>query len=139
MIAINRPPSENTADLRGKMVTLKKRDVNPTSASNPVFVNERLTPSAVECMPGEDGQYQTCLFTDMYGQKTSLGNIGFINQQVSNPVINVFRHPNGSLVTRIDFKDPPNCEIFGVYPSLTLKCSDMSKKGVFTPPQQPYN
>lgn len=139
MIAINKPPEDATKISKGKLTTLKKRDINPLMAGNPVFVNKNLFPIAIECVPSEDNETQTCKFTDLYGQTTTLDNIGFINQQGSNPVINVFKHPEGQIVTRMDFKESPICEIFGVFPSLTLKCSerpkgDANQQRVMSPP-----
>lgn len=123
MIAVNRPKKGEQLP-KSKLMALTQRDVDPISGNAPVFVNERLAPKSIECFPSPNGSHQTCVFTDAYGQKSTLGNISFINQQVSKSTVNVYRHTNGTLRTRMDFQDIPQCEVFGVHPSLNLKCSD---------------
>jgi len=127
MIAINKPPSSDYDYVndkpKPKLLKLTQKDNDPITTNN-VFINEKIYPKSIECSLSEDNMHQNCMFINQYGQNMYISNINFINQQVSKSIINVYRHPNGIIKTRIDFKDPPTCEIFGVQPILNLKCSD---------------
>jgi hypothetical protein len=128
MIAVNRPDENQQVSMKSKIMHLTQRDVAPIIDNNQAFINETITPKMIECYPAENGSHQTCVLVNQYGENSVVSNINFINQQVSNAIINVYRHPSGVIKTRMDFKDPPVCEIFGVLPFLNLKCTDAMKK-----------
>jgi len=112
---------------KGKnIITFTRKDVNPQIVA-PLFTNEKLSPISIECMQDfENGDnFQRCQFIDAYKQKIIVQRISFINHQVSNPSITSFKHPEGSMITKMDFEKPVNCEFFGLNSTgLTLKCVD---------------
>ncbi len=118
-------PNEN---LDRRIVTFTRRDVTPQAIA-PVFTNDSFSPISLECMQdNENESFQMCQFTDAYQQKITVKHISFINHQVANPMVTSFKRPNGSLITRMDFKEPVDCEFFGLNSTgLTLKCLDKNK------------
>lgn len=124
MIGINKPPNDTQLKKKATILSITRKDEDPIPSSSPVFVNEKFAPTSIECFPSKDRK-QTCIISNIYGQKTIINGIGFINQQVKDSVVNVFNHPDGTLRMRVDFKEAsPICEIFGIKPNLNLKCSD---------------
>lgn len=135
MLAVNRPIDTDPqiiepVEQKPKTYSLSRRDVNPSVSTSPVFTNEKISPVSIECSQDlESGEnFQKCRLKDSFGQTVVVRKISFVNHQVSNPSIMSYKHPNGTIVTQMNFQQPADCELFGLNATgLTLKCVDKQK------------
>lgn len=118
---------------KGKFVTFSRENVNPTYSA-PLYMNDKIYPISMECTKDKEngGRFQMCKFSDRHNREIMIRRVSFITNQASHQRVTAYPHPQGDVITRIEFPDGDVvCEFFGLIETgLTISCKDATDKPI---------